>query len=122
MKMNKKTIGIVGIALLAIVGVAVYTATADPYGYAGYGMGYGMGYRGYGGYGYGMPMGMMGMPMGGMMGYSKPMMGNPGWPSYSGYQGYEEYGSSINRTDNETLPQYPYPQYYGYGHCPMMGW
>jgi|GEM_PF-2468473 len=115
-KVNKKLIGIA--TLIAIAG-AMLVVSADPYGR--YGTGYG--------WGYGMPMGMMGMPVGGMMGYGwgygggygMPMMGY-GAPPYPGFPGFQP------ADGNETTPQYPqypeYPQYpYGYGyHCPMMGW
>lgn len=102
--MNRK-VGIAGIALLAIVGIAVYAATANPF------QGYGM--MGYGGY----RMPMMGhMVYGGM-----PMMGYS-YPMYQGY-GFPQY---LNITDNNSVPnyppqQYPPPQPY-HGHCPMMGW
>jgi|Deesub1362B_J571_1020462.scaffolds.fasta_scaffold00014_38 hypothetical protein len=117
--MNRKFVGIAG-AILAIAGIiAVYTAIANPL--------YGYGMPMMGGMGYGMPYGMMG--------YGMPMMGRygagygggyqyPGYPAY-GYQ--NTYPNPNEALNNETLPQYPqYPQnpypYYGYGHCPMMGW
>jgi hypothetical protein len=101
--MDWKKVG-VGVVVAAAL-VAVYAATAMPWGY---------------GARYGMPM------MGGMMGYGYGGMPMMGYGMYGGgYQGYQP--EQTNETyQPQSQPQYPQTGYvpYGYygGHCPMMGY
>lgn len=95
--MDWKKVGVIAVLAAA---AALYVAAAIP------SMGYGMGY------GYGMPMMGYGMGMGTGMGI--------------GYGG-EMYGMYGYNQVNETFQQQPQIGYvpywyYGYGHCPMMGY
>jgi hypothetical protein len=110
--MNWKKIG-VAVAVIGIIAV-IYTATAAPFGWGGYGYN-------------GMLMGPMGMDMGGMMRYGMPMMYRGyGMPVYD-YQYLQNPQNPSNQNMNETPEQYPQTYnvpygYYGGWHCPMMGY